>query len=215
VGLTNRPFLEGMAEVALSSGGTVYLHNKENPTVDPKQLAQMLGLPADTPESVILAKAAEFKQLAERAPAADQVVLSAEDHRVLLDAKAKSDADAEDARKALRDARLDGWVKDGKLMPAQREVMALAYDADPDKVSAQFDAMQAHPGFKPAGGEGEALPGTDADDAQLSHSQLLHKTVERLRSQDPTLTYPLALARAYEVVGEKRPHVLQALAGRA
>lgn len=215
VGLTNRPFLEGMAEVALSTGGAVYLHTKEIPTVDPKQLAQMLGLPADTPESVILAKAAEFKQLAERAPAADQVVLSAEDHRILLDAKAKADADAQAARVALRDAQLDGWIKDGKLMPAQREVIALAYDADADKVVAQFTAMQAHPGFQPAGGEGDPLPGTDADDAGLTHSQLLHKTAERLRTQDPTLTYAMALTRAAEVVGESRPHVLQALSGRA
>ncbi len=201
--LTNRPFLEGMAEVSLAvapDGAVMLSRPAGRPDdleahVDPKKIAEALGLPLDTPEPELL-KALTAKT------AGDSVTLTRAEHDELLASRKTAEEQAETERVRARDAVLDKAVGDGKIPPAHLLAWKAAYDADPEKVKEQIDELNPLALFQAKGGGGESiLPPEVAADAPRSdqvHALALHKM-----EQKPGLEYEDAVRQADREIERK------------
>ena len=211
--LTNRPFLEGMAEVTLAASrdgrvlarwGATARHDtthKESEMDLVQKLRKALGLADDVSEEVILATVAQQHGLALSAPGKDSVVLSQEDAAQLR-------KDAEEGRKAQetlrlsqRDAALDKAITEGRLAPAARDQFAALYDASPEATGLALAALPVTPGFEGSkGGAAKDAPAGDDDTAPIGAR--IEARAQALMAETPTL----ALAKAYEKAdAELRP----------
>lgn len=233
-GLTNRPFLTGMAEVTLAvsriaagqaEGGTLQLtegrgiflmsppHQEDDVKLD--KLAKALGLKDDADEDAVV------KALAERLPDpkpgddggdGETVTLSKKDHDELVALRKSNEELRLEARKVL----LDKATKDLVLPPAAREHYEKLYDLDPVACSAAIAAMGKAAPDKPAGGRGVSpAPGSAAelpDDA--TYEVRLDATARDLMKADPKLTYRDAIYKAEGTVEDDRQHVARARASQ-
>lgn len=203
-GLTNRPFLEGMAEVTLSASPSgSLLHrvtgntNQEAPTVDPKKLAEALGLPEDATEETILARVSALT------PDPDAVVLTKDEHTRLLTEAGQSRADAEAARVLARDAVIEKAISDGKILPAMRSVFLTAYDADPAETTKNLAAMKPLDLFKAHGQAGEDQNGEEIPE-DATFSDRVETRARQLMKDDKGLTYRDAVGQAYKELDQKK-----------
>lgn len=211
-GLTNRPFLEGMAEVSLAASrdGRVLVcqsaaangnHPKEGNEMDLDKLRKALGLADDATEAVILAAITERTALALNAPGPDAVILTKSEVEDLR-AKAQSGEQASEAlRLSTRDQALDAAVREGKLAPVALDAFKAMWDADPDSTRKALDALPVVEQFKrEASGETADAPGSD--DPEASIGQRIETRAQALMVATPTLS----LAAAYEQAdAELRP----------
>jgi len=202
--LTNRPFLEGMAEVSLTvsrrlpmEAGTFLFTTreprvrKETTLMDPKELARALGLPEDTPHAVLLTRARELGD-------STRVVLSRDDHAALVARADAGDAAVEQARTEKRDQVIAAAVAAGKLAPALEAPTRLAYDADPDGTTAALDALPVNPAFKAAGLDKEKAQSVVPTqvDSDAPWSERIHALAIQKQQQDPALSYRDAVMAA-------------------
>lgn len=201
-GLTNRPFLEGMAEVALAaspSGSLLHRRVTETgrPSVDPKILAEALGLSADTSEADLVAA---LKKRLTGDP--DTVTVPKKDYDALAAAAAKSDEEAKKAHELAKAAVVDKGIGEGKIPPAHRSIWLSAYDIDPDGTMKQIGDLEPLALFKPVGGKGKSiLPPEVAADAPASDR--IHALAVAAQKEDPKLSYRDAVSAAYREVNGK------------
>lgn len=203
-GLTNRPFLEGMAEVSLAASrdGRVLVcqsaaangnHPKEGTEMDLTKLRKALGLADDASEEVILQAAAQKHALALNAPPAGAIVLSKEDHDALKSTAEEGTKAAETLRLSQRDQAIDTAVKEGRLAPAAVDPFKAMWDQNPEATAVALAALPVVEQFKrEAAGEVAGAPG--ADDPEAPISQRIETRAQALMAADQTL----ALAAAYE-----------------
>jgi len=201
-GLTNRPFLEGMAEVTLAAsrdgrvlaraGAAARQHTTQEETeMDLVKLRKALGLAEDASEEMVLAKAGELALAAQPKP--DTVTLSRQEAEDLRASAKEGEAAKETLRLSQRDAALDKAISEGRLAPAAREQFAALYDANPDATKLALDAMPVTPGFGgSAGGAASDAPGEADESAPIG--QRIEAKAQALMAATPTLT----LAKAYE-----------------
>lgn len=203
--LTNRPFLEGMREVSLShaidaDGDRILLMkpaqqgatNQGARAVDRDQMIQAMGLATDATDEQIIAAARARRALPDGA-----VVLSAKDHQALTDRAEAGDKAKAEAVARVKELHLSTWVSTGRLAPADRDMISLAYDADHEKVVAMMDARQPNPAFKPAGKDGEH--GKDYESG-MSRAQKIDSRAKALQAATPGMTYETALRQVYSSV---------------
>ncbi len=150
--LTNRPFLPEMAAVELSTP------RDENPEKEEPAMAETttnpfavaLGLSADADEAAILAAIQEQKQKADKATTIETRLGGDLDVEKLVASAAKGEQAAKELHDMRRDTLLSDAVRDGKILPVQKDHYAAMYDASPDAVAKLLDATPAKT-FKPTG----------------------------------------------------------------
>ena len=210
--LTNRPFLEGMAEVTLAvekasaAGGSYLLASyrtatepnteKEESDVDLKKLARALRLSDDATEEEVLARAEELSSEA-------SVTLSKEEHAELVAAAEAGKAAAQEAHEAKRETVLASAIREGKIPPAHKSVWARSYDSDPAGVSKEIEGLPIILARKPdsSGTPGSTLPPevrTDAPKSERVHALALAK-----QKDNPDLSYRDAVSAAYREVDDE------------
>lgn len=151
-GLTNRPFLTGMAEVSLalhssqslgtlqrdtlvlSAGQAIFLSARPaNPSkekhVDRETLITLYGLQADATDEQILAAATAARQ-AQLAAAAPATPPPAGDDATPSERETAALERAAVAMARVRDSVIDGAIGDGRLVPALRDHMVKTWDRE-------------------------------------------------------------------------------------
>lgn len=163
VALTNRPFLS-MATVSLSKDWTfaqevddINETGKDAASDSPedmpdfKNIATKMGLSADADEATILAKAEELLarpteaqnvNLSELAKAEGKVLVDGTQLSALVADAAAGKAAADELRSQKFETAFDKALSQGRMTPAQKEMMKDLYDLDADKTLA---AMAAAP----------------------------------------------------------------------
>lgn len=214
-GLTNRPFLEGMAEVSLAASrdGRVLVcqsaaangnHPKEGTEMDLTKLRKALGLADDASEEVILQTATQQHAMALNAPPSGAIVLSKEDHDTLRSEAEAGKQATETLRLTQRDASIDEAVKEGRLAPAAVDAFKAMWDQNPEATKVALAAMPVVEQFKREAVETNDAPGADDPDASIG--QRIETRAQALMQADKTL----ALATAYEKAdAELRPRAGQ------
>lgn len=205
--LTNRPFLEGMAEVSLSvgrdgrvlvQGAPVTMTTQGESTMD-NVLRERLGLAPDVSDEEVIARV--DKLVALTAPQPDTITLTkAEVEELRSDATAGREA-REQLRLSQRATLMDDATREGRLAPAMREHFERLYDQDPETTSLALAAMPVNPAFTAEGGvavEVPAEPGADAPVWERVEARAL-----ALQQAQPSLTYEQAL---FVADSEIRPH---------
>lgn len=207
-GLTNRPFLEGMAEVSLAASrdGRVLVcqsaaaketHPKEGNEMDLDKLRKALGLADDATEEMVLSSVG---QLALSAPRADQIILSRAEVEDLRAQATKGEQAAETLRLSQRDSTIDGAVREGRLAPVAVDQFKALWDVNPEATAVALSAMPVIEQFKREAVSASDAPG--ADDPQASIGARIETRAQALVKASPTLS----LATAYEMAdAELRP----------
>lgn len=197
--LTNRPFLEGMAEVTLAVAGdgrTLWCAESttKERSMDPKELRKRLGLGEDATDEQVLARAGELVTLAQPRP--DAVILTHADHQTLVARADAGDQAVRELHNQKRDVLLDQAIRDGKIPPAMRPSLALAYDADPAGVTSTLDGMDKNPALHTIGLNADQAHTQHTDDQGQPIGQRLETRALALMQATPGLGYEDALIRA-------------------
>lgn len=153
VALTNRPFLEGMAEVSLKDGPAIFAvqrltksaekHTKGGSRMDEKRIREILGLTEDVTVTEDHRNAALVKLDEQAKNAQSQIttlmeaskgkVMLSESDVVSLKAQAQAGADAlVRLREMERDAILDKAISEGRVLPAERDGLVAMFAANFD-----------------------------------------------------------------------------------
>ncbi|MDD3584187.1 MAG: phage protease [Kiritimatiellae bacterium] len=198
LGLTNDPDYDDMAlphsgEGADQPAGTPAQPQKEEPSMDIKAIAKLLGLPETATEEEVNAAVAAALKAKEDAEA--QAKKAQDEAKKAGDALEAAETALEHERKARRSAILDRAVEDGRITAAERDTWE-ARLAHEKRFAAELKALNALPAkLKTApsakGARRGALPGRDQVLA-LAHEKMAADT-------------SLDFNAAYRLVKDERP----------
>lgn len=206
--LTNRPFLEGMAEVSLAVAGdgrVLALHRgpgaadndppREGSNVDfLAKVRKALGLADDVGEDVVLTQITQDRAIALAAPPRDSVVLSKAEHDEMKQQADAGVAATEKLRVQTRDGELQKAMDEGRLAPVALDSFKALWDSNEDGARAALAALPVVEQFKrDAAGDAKDAPGAK-DDPDAPIGRRIEDRAQALMGEDKTLT----LAQAYE-----------------
>lgn len=171
-----------------------------DPTMDPKILT-LLGLPenadtaaVETAVTALTEKASKTdeltKQLADKPELGDDVAKLLGDQpeealKRLISSAQKGEAAAKQLHEMRRDTLLDQAVRDGKILPAEKDNYARFFDLDPDGTDKLVQSMQPRGILDVQGSGGDTKP--DADLAKLSDRLTYTVAGREFRADDDSL----------------------------